>query len=38
MGNTTSATQIIMTTSSFEGHILGVTSPKPTVENVTMQK
>lgn len=37
-GRTTSATQIMMTTSSWEGQIRGVTSPKPTVEKVTMQK
>lgn len=37
-GSTTRATQIMMTTSSWEGHMRGVTSPKPTVENVTMQK
>lgn len=37
-GSTTRATQIIMTTSSWDGHMRGVTSPKPTVEKVTMQK
>lgn len=37
-GSTTRATQIMMTTSSWEGHMRGVTSPKPTVEKVTMQK
>lgn len=38
MGSTTRATQIIATTKSLEDHVSGVTSPKPTVENVTMQK
>ena len=38
MGRTTSATHIMMTTSSLEGQMLGVTSPNPTVEKVTMQK
>lgn len=37
-GSTTRATQIMMTTSNWEGHMRGVTSPKPTVEKVTMQK
>lgn len=37
-GSTTRATQIITTTSSWDGQICGVTSPKPTVEKVTMQK
>lgn len=37
-GSTTSATQIMTTTSSWDGQILGVTSPYPTVEKVTMQK
>lgn len=37
-GSTTSATQMRMTTSSWEGQICGVTSPQPTVEKVTMQK
>lgn len=38
MGRTMRATQIMTTTSSCEGQMRGVTSPKPTVEKVTMQK
>ncbi len=38
IGRTIRATQIMMTTSSWEGQIWGVTSPNPTVEKVTTQK
>lgn len=38
IGRTIKATNIMITTSSLEGQMSGTTSPKPTVEKVTMQK